>query len=564
MLKKIIITLLFIAINATSLVYALDVKDNEIHRYDWSVETDYIIEYYPTRKANIKENSGDLYVTWWDIENIPGSKEWYFTYYLGFGPMGEITKQIKLDKKFKSQVPIDFGVWQDEIYVIVTEVIGERNLRLHLYKYSLEGDLLATKVMDERQFYDIRDLKVEINNGKIYLAISAYDKDRNVIGDLEIRDLDGDIIDLKTFYNYEVSNVRTLPYLDLTIGDKGNIGIAFKVEENVFLSTVTDDGVITRIVSQAPYRIGIHSQNTTYMREIGPQLAVDSMGRLHMVHTYLSGGAFTILNVIYLRFSPEGQKEYETMVTTGYSVQHFPTIHIDKDDNIYVAWEDDRDGHVEGYFSKYDSRFNKIISEQRITWEKRYTKLPQIITDEEGGIHAFYYRSYGTRYQSLRYRNNVTPTPVSIWHRIGIDPYGEGGLLQQFVYFIFVTSIYSIVDIFKNGLLILAILLTLAILNRIGLLYILQQSPYKLMGIVILTLYLLLPAQSFYTVPSILVDNGYYLLAALFVSINTLGLLKWSKLTPSSSMNILIGMVIWCFGYFFISNYPVVVDTFLI
>ncbi len=125
----------------------------------------------------------------------------------------------------------------------------------------------------------------------------------------------------------------------------------------------------------------------------GPAIAVDKKGTIYLAwHDNRNGN-----NDIFLAKSRNGGKNFEKPVRvddTGNDVsdQIYPTIAVDNEDGVYVAWYDYRNGNSDIYFVKSNGggrTFSKSIKINFGEDERGKTgqNSPSIVTDGKGGVY---------------------------------------------------------------------------------------------------------------------------------------------------------------------------------
>jgi hypothetical protein len=139
-----------------------------------------------------------------------------------------------------------------------------------------------------------------------------------------------------------------------------------------------------------------------------PSIAVDSKGTVHLVWTDDTPGN----EEIFYAFKPAGGS-WSTPVNLSNNPRssRFPSIKIDKNDVIHLAWQDcNPDGFWRIFYSKKSNNGTWSIPET-ITGGYMYVG-PQLAVDDSGNVHLIWY--YGGYYLGIRYamrRKEGTWTP---------------------------------------------------------------------------------------------------------------------------------------------------------
>ncbi|QNO13850.1 hypothetical protein HYG86_03250 [Alkalicella caledoniensis] len=577
MLKKIVLIFLFFFIlfhnTIGNAIYAVDAYgSNEyqweyLGRFDWSLPSHYQeIDYVNSNKPlRLKEYKDKYFYGWWE-EN----EESLFEYKIGWGVIGQMENTISTITSSRES-STDYVIFDDKVYLITSE-LEDNVYRLFLYVFSLEGSIISKEKIEEPEgalrFQSIPNIGVNIINDELNIVYGGI-SNRAPYLFFERRSLEGKLVQSTEIYNFNSSANRSIviPQFQFHRGNDSVTRVFFKDHESLILVEVDDEGNVgSKNIASVPHILG--TSVTTYAYgDIGPQVVIDSMGNYHIVFTHhTSGPGLTgnlVMDVKYIKISYNGSIVSESILTNEWGIAHFPTINIDFDDNIYVAWEDSRNESMEGYFTKIDSEGNIKINQQRITWNRSYTKYPQIIPDNEGYLHAFWFTRLHRSNFVIDYRNNIEKPPSSLWINLGVNPYTSEKPYSQFLYLVIMSMLGSIIGVISSSVVILVILVILAVLNKIGILFLLQERPYTLFMLVILILWNFIPQQdSTYSV--IDVWEGFEMGAGIIMLAVSVLVLKLGKLRPSSSMNILIGMIIWILGYHFVLSYPQMASIFVV
>jgi hypothetical protein len=106
-----------------------------------------------------------------------------------------------------------------------------------------------------------------------------------------------------------------------------------------------------------------------------PRIAVDSESRLHLVWQDSSPKNYEIY---YARSVNGGSSWDKERLTWSDGSSEHPAIATDPEDNIYVAWDDDKSGNAEIYFKNNDAHSPWPLT-KRLTWTDGDSGWPCII-----------------------------------------------------------------------------------------------------------------------------------------------------------------------------------------
>lgn len=74
-------------------------------------------------------------------------------------------------------------------------------------------------------------------------------------------------------------------------------------------------------------------------------------------------------------------------LTAAPTSKYAPSLTIDSNDDIHIAWNDDRDGNQEIYYTKLDNNGNTLIDDMRLTFSADFSEHPSISADLNNNIH---------------------------------------------------------------------------------------------------------------------------------------------------------------------------------
>jgi len=177
---------------------------------------------------------------------------------------------------------------------------------------------------------------------------------------------------------------------------------------------------------------GVGDSNVWY-----PSIAVDSSGNLYAVWKDERGGD----SDIYFSYRPSGGTwQPDVRVDSGgTSTAGSPDITVDSNGNIYVVWEDYRNGNFDIYFSSSSSPAGPWSSDERIDNgpSNKNAYGPVIGSDSYGNLYCvwrdyrdaldlyFSYRLFG---ENWSYNERVNTSGSTHYPAIAVDPSGNSHL----------------------------------------------------------------------------------------------------------------------------------------
>ncbi len=118
-------------------------------------------------------------------------------------------------------------------------------------------------------------------------------------------------------------------------------------------------------------------------RALHPRVALDSKGDLHLVWVDERGNP----EIYYKKLDNEGRVLInEVNLTDNPASSRQPSLAIDANDELHLAWSDFIDDNFEIYYQRLSSDGDILIS-KRITTTPAVSQAPAIITSSEGGIY---------------------------------------------------------------------------------------------------------------------------------------------------------------------------------
>ena len=114
-------------------------------------------------------------------------------------------------------------------------------------------------------------------------------------------------------------------------------------------------------------------------------LAVDSSGNLHIAWQDYRDGNWEIY---YTKLDNVGNTLIEdTRLTTSLTTSGRPSLAIDNQGKVNIAWEDERDGNSEIYYTKLDSVGNTLVEDTRLTSSTGGSRYSSLDIDEQNNMH---------------------------------------------------------------------------------------------------------------------------------------------------------------------------------
>ncbi|WP_350343509.1 hypothetical protein PRVXT_002818 [Proteinivorax tanatarense] len=535
------------------------------HRFDWSVEEVINSVYGHQLPANVDWDYKEkvLYNHWWEK-----NEDDTYNYIISRGQIDGNEDKFELFSDQEDTFIIDLMRHQGKKYILWANEKEDYILpTLSVYQGNNKISEIELDEKIDNDFNSIRDMAIGAEEDFLYLA---YRGRQRAVGDVEViekRKTDGELI-----FHYTVElppNQGVIPNMEIYPDGEGGAFILYKREHLIELLRVNDSSMQFEQLDTAAHRMGFYGTNTDYVvNDIAPQVVQDSDKNLHIVYTYCTYDGFgdDIIDVKYIKYSYSQGIEKKKVLSNEKGISRFPTITMSDDNNLVVSWTDDRFENYEAVYIKMNKDGDILTSTpRRITWEREYSKLPKVFY-VDGYAHAFWYRQCPDSsfvIHNTMYKNDKDPAPYSKWMAVGVNPYGRGGTVSQFGFFMLISSFRGLVFLFTNSIYILLIMLSMAIFNKVGLLYYLTQQPYAFFILIILGLMILMPPMEV-TSTTMSVSDGMEMRAGISMALLTALFLHKIKRPPSTSLNIFIGIVIWMFVTAIILHYPGVATEYAI
>lgn len=159
-----------------------------------------------------------------------------------------------------------------------------------------------------------------------------------------------------------------------------------------------------------------------------PDITTDVNGNMHIAWAdSRDNNLYT--EVYYTKLDNNGTTLVDDLritVATGWS--YIPDIAMDSKNNIHIVWEDDRDytsSLDEIYYTKMDNNANVLIDDLRLTFDQNASFVPVLAIDKQDNIHVAWHdnRDFpGTYNYEIYYKRSSIITPVLLVHGYLSDP----------------------------------------------------------------------------------------------------------------------------------------------
>lgn len=342
-----------------------------------------------------------------------------------------------------------------------------------------------------------------------------------------------------------------------------NVYCLFDLRGALTLDKIAPDGTVTSIdVGRAVYDMRDPSGTLYTARRVGPVMAIDDEGVVHLAYNYLTQYPRLtphIVDVAYVQVR-DGEVMLEKIITNEQGVSHYPTV-TTNNGKVYITWEETSGGQ-EIFYSVLDSEGNVLSNFNRLTWGHVISRLGIVYADANDNLHAFWWRPGGEGQDHLAYKNTVNPVPDSFWLRIGLNPHDpDSSLAGQILYYSLMVIITGIAQMVANLHLLLYIIVLLFILYKLQVLSLLLERPWTFFFLLLIALYPLMPkiAAADTAFP---LTHGFYFFAWLIGSLFSSGFFLLFKIKPNSTPNLMAGCIIWLLLVVLVQMIPIVPQSF--
>lgn len=258
----------------------------------------------------------------------------------------------------------------------------------------------------------------------------------------------------------------------------------------------------------------------TRLREDYLAAAVDSEGMLHVVWaaTVSEGGLRPEdIDLYYTRLGPDGTVMVPpTPVVTGPGIALRPAIAAGKGGVLHLAWVEDTTGTAKVYYKTLafsGTAKMEIGKAVCLDTSSRASLMPRLVSTSDGHVHVMTLRfAEGGRGYKLYTMNDQFPEPPSLWWRVGLD---EASPLWDIAFKLAVDLGLAALYTGMNGGLVIAGMLFIEVLRRLGLKRRLDRTPAVLGLLTIAFMYLLEETVLFAARPRFIGTGFEYMTAAL-------------------------------------------------
>ncbi len=120
-----------------------------------------------------------------------------------------------------------------------------------------------------------------------------------------------------------------------------------------------------------------------------PSIALDAKDNLHIVWEEDRDGKYNY-EIYYTKLDNNGTTLIDdTRITFANSARN-PSIAVDKNDNVHIAWNDNREGGYAIYYTKLDNNGNTLIDDTKLTPTPGRSFLPQLAVDSFNHLHVIW------------------------------------------------------------------------------------------------------------------------------------------------------------------------------
>ncbi len=137
-----------------------------------------------------------------------------------------------------------------------------------------------------------------------------------------------------------------------------------------------------------------------------PSLALDSNNNVHIAWNDDRDGNYEIY---YTKLDNNGNTLVEDRRLTFAPADSWaPSLALDSNNNVHIAWRDDRDGNREIYYTKLDNDGNTLVDDRRLTFDPAYSYRPSLAVDSNNNVHIAWWdsRDGGTEIYYTKLDNN--------------------------------------------------------------------------------------------------------------------------------------------------------------
>lgn len=354
---------------------------------------------------------------------------------------------------------------------------------------------------------------------------------------------------------------------EILLDNTGTAYVLNDISGRLYLDTFgPDDTHTTVVVGRSAFEVaGFGSGGLYTKRRVGPVMVMDHEETIHVAYNYLTHPArFSahIVDVAYAQIK-NGEVVLERIITNSQGLSHYPTV-TTNGDRVYIVWEETSGNTHELYYSILDKQGEILSGFNRMTWEQAYSRLGFLYADDQGQLHAFWWRPARDGHDRLAYKNTVDLVPHTIWVQMGFDPHNpDSSLAGQLFYYGALTIIAAMAQAVMNLYPVLLVVAALFVFYKLQFLDLLLERPWTLFLLLLVLMYPFMPrivaAESAFPLTS-----GYHFFVWLTAAGITFLLMLTLKIRPNSTLNLILGCTIWLLAAMVMQMLPIVPLLFAI
>ncbi len=140
-----------------------------------------------------------------------------------------------------------------------------------------------------------------------------------------------------------------------------------------------------------------------------PSLAMDSNNNVHIAWVDYRDGNYEIY---YTKLDNNGNTLVDDRrLTFDPASSWFPSLAIDSNNNVHIAWGDYRDGNSEIYYTKLDNNGNTLVDDRRLTFDPADSGDPSLALDSNNNVHIAWDDYRDGNYEIYYKRSYFSPLP---------------------------------------------------------------------------------------------------------------------------------------------------------
>ena len=104
-------------------------------------------------------------------------------------------------------------------------------------------------------------------------------------------------------------------------------------------------------------------------------------------------------------------------MTNASGISNHPSAAVDSQNNIYLVWDDTRDGNQKIFYKKYISQTQTWSPDTAISTGSGQSRYPSIAVDSLGNVHVLWQDNRdGNDEVYYREESNATGIPEQLWN----------------------------------------------------------------------------------------------------------------------------------------------------